>query len=265
MTVILVVGDTHGHFDLLVEHIEAASRHFGPLDAVVAVGDFLPSGDGVPLPDPLPSFDVPVSFIGGNHEPWLALDQLDGTQLAPGLRYLGRVGVCDVEGLRVAFLSGIHGAAVSDRSAADRRSFKERRHWVREELDQLISAASDESIDLLMTHEWPLGFAEDRYGVPVGSADVARLSAHLGPRLHVCGHMHLRRSGVLAGVAVEAAGFVPDGCVGSFVTRWDDSTVAVDDPWPDSDTPEVFVRRASQLRGKSARRFTARTSRTPIT
>lgn len=265
MTVILIAGDTHGHFDLLGEHINAAARTHGAIDAVVAVGDFLTGGEGTQLPQPAPSFGAPVWFIGGNHEPWLALDGLGPAELAPGLTYLGRAGTCQIAGLSVAFLSGAYGPRVSEGPALARDTFKDKTCWVREELDHLAEIAGTTSVDLLVTHEWPAGFAADRYGVPVGSSDIARLSARLEPRLHVCGHLHLRRSGFLGAVRVEVAGYVPDGVTGSFVTRWDGGEgVEVADAWPDSQIPEAFALRIRALKGKAARRYAARTSRVPV-
>ena len=128
------VGDVHGHQHLMVERltrweVAAGSR----LGFVLQVGDFEPHRHEADLvtktgparykrlgdfPDFLhgrAKFPWPVYAIGGNHEPYGWLDEMaEGGVLAPNCSYLGRAGCTEIEGLRVAFLSGIYSPKAFD-------------------------------------------------------------------------------------------------------------------------------------------------------
>jgi hypothetical protein len=229
------VGDVHGSWQVAVRQLWELDDRVGGLDVVFQVGD----GQAYRHPDEsaglhpdsrhrdvhsdYPSVvdgrgpPAPVYFIGGNHEPWPALDDSGpGPWGRPDVSFLGRAGCVRLAGLVVAFLSGIGSAEVSDLDATQRVSPAQRAHWVHQELDTVReSAAAFGHVDVLLTHNWPASLGFDRHGQPAGDAAEARLAADLHPTLYLCGHYHRRYSTSLDGIGVEAMGLVtaasPDG------------------------------------------------------
>jgi hypothetical protein len=159
------------------------------------VGDFLEVVSGrIRLP-------APVFFIGGNHEPWQALDvQGPGPWGIPEVRFLGRAGVVEVEGLRVAFLSGIHCEDVSEGYQRP-PGLKRAGCWNQSDIDVLIGI--DGGVDVLLTHDWPMLDAAAVPGRPIrfnrGNDLISELLGLLEPSLHACGHHH-RSARVQVGV-----------------------------------------------------------------
>lgn len=204
-----IIGDIHADFSAADAMIR---RHAGPVDAIFSVGDAEPNrteadSRGVSAPSKyrkvgdFPAFaagnrvmDAPVYFIGGNHEPWPALDAHGPGEWAPGFHFLGRSGVREVAGLQVAFLSGIYSEHVSERDELDEIAptrLKDYGYFTKSHINDLLDQAQDKKIDLFITHEWPAGlsYLHNDAG-PVGSHDIRALTDILAPQVHVCGHMH---------------------------------------------------------------------------
>ncbi len=199
-----VIGDVHGSFRQAAKAIAKAKRRVGELDAVLGVGDLeanrhardaagVATGKGHrrwvgEFPQVLRGaidLGAPLWFIGGDHEPWAALDARGPGELAPGVSFLGRAGVRDVAGLKVAYLSGVYGDA-SGGDMFNRHGRDERACYVRAEITALErSAERAGAVDVFVTHDWPADLlGED------GDAELARLSRVIGAPLHVCGHRH---------------------------------------------------------------------------
>ncbi|MFD4829154.1 metallophosphoesterase [Streptomyces uncialis] len=227
---VLVVGDVHGEFELLAEWAAAARRVHGPLDAILAVGDVEPNRDeedasGVHGPakyrkvgdfplvrEGLLDLGAPLYFIGGNHEPWPALDDAGPGWWSEGAYFLGRAGVADVAGLRVAFLSGIYSPRITDVPKARRDTVKERTYYTGEELEQVSRAGRRAGqVDILLTHDWPSGVAGPHRGTPVGRPELRALSERLRPRWHFCGHMHHRHRAAIGMTEVVCLGHIRSG------------------------------------------------------
>lgn len=207
-----VVGDIHGNFSLadrlIRERLERDGS--GPVDAVFSVGDAEPNrteeeslgvsgpskyrkvGDFPEFAAGKLSMGAPVYFIGGNHEPWPALDAHGPGEWAPGFHFLGRSGVREVAGLTVAFLSGIHSAHFSDPPRPPARErLKDHGYFTAPDVRHLLAQARKKSIDLLITHDWPEGLSFRHHsGAPVGCERIRSLTDRLAPQVHVCGHMH---------------------------------------------------------------------------
>ncbi|WP_276961378.1 metallophosphoesterase [Ferrimicrobium acidiphilum] len=100
-TTFLAIGDVHGHWECVIEAIALAEAILGKApDLVLQVGDAEPHRNeedlaGCHAPKKYRSVgdlsalrqgDIrsPVYFIGGNHEPYVALDALPGPFLLPG-------------------------------------------------------------------------------------------------------------------------------------------------------------------------------------
>lgn len=217
-TRVIALGDIHGSFKSAVADIKAATKEMGRVDAVLCVGDVeanrnardaagVATGRGhrrwvgefpqvldgrLPIP-------VPMWFIGGEHEPWQALDVRGPGPLAPNVSFLGRAGVRSVAGLTVGFLSGVYGE-YSHRDLGDRLGRDERCCYVDAEVIALKRGVQKKGrIDILLTHDWPSGVLGE-----LGDPQLRELAQHVVPRVHVCGHHHLRVSGLVDGVPVEA-------------------------------------------------------------
>jgi hypothetical protein len=173
--------------------------------------------------------------VPGNHEHWPSL--CIGSELGftgydehgflvsatyPRLRVSPRVNVWEWDGLVYASLSGANSIDFQFRT--------EGRSWWRDEsptdahVDKLTSLVGERQVDILITHDAPLD-AIDAMNLYPRSADAqswwsplavayARESsrvigvarARLAPRVHVCGHHHVRRSVRIDGTAVELLG-----------------------------------------------------------
>ncbi|MCX4469262.1 metallophosphoesterase [Micromonospora sp. NBC_01655] len=227
---VLVVGDVHGEFELLAGWSAAVGEALGPLDAILAVGDVEPNrdetdaagvhgpakyrrvGDFPLLVEGLLDLGAPLHFIGGNHEPWPALDAAGPGRWSEGVHFLGRAGVTEVAGLRVAFLSGIHSPRITDVPRARRDTARERTYYTAEEVHQVSRAARRAgAVDVLLTHDWPAGLTGPRRNGPVGRAELRTLCERLRPRWHFCGHMHDRHRGAIGPTEIVCLGHIRSG------------------------------------------------------
>lgn len=234
------IGDVHGSFGAVAALVDLAKRDLsGSMDAVLCVGDMeanrnardaagVATGKGHrrwvgEFPKVVSGeieIGAPLWFIGGDHEPWARLDSRGPGEVVPGVTFLGRAGVRDVCGLRVAFLSGVRGAA-SEGDLFSRGGRDERACYVDIEIVALQrSMRRHESIDVLLTHDWPEGLDGD-----TGSADVRSLLDVTTTSLHICGHHHIRKSGAIGVTQIEALADVTSGADGyaTFVKRRDGS------------------------------------------
>lgn len=240
--IIAVVGDVHGRWTELASQLELARGFLdGPdeLEAVFQVGDAEPTlgegqlqevfakpdrhrlGDFHRVASGEIALPAPLFFIGGNHEPWRTLDRNGGLvrgggPIAPGVHFLGRSGVVEVAGMRVAFLSGIRrpdGPTLPTPQARDAlESPREDGYFVQEELDELRGASSP---DLLLTHDWPAGSDFVHKTAWAGDEEIAQVVRRLRPIASFHGHLHRRQDFDIDGIPVFAR-----GCWGQGVPEW---------------------------------------------
>jgi lariat debranching enzyme len=200
-------GDIHGDHASLVGRLDDIIQQLQtPLEFVLQVGDFEPVRDESDLrlmtgPESrrqLGSFHrvlsgelvypAEVIFIGGNHEPYGWLEEIpEGARIFEGITYLGRAGVVERAGLRIAGLTGIHSPLryelpVPPDWTSKKTLLKEPTYFRRPHVERLLSGGT---IDILMTHDWPAG----HFG-PFGNPQSRALLHTLRPRLHLAGHMH---------------------------------------------------------------------------
>lgn len=206
----VIVGDIHRSFESLAEALEAARGRWGQIDFILATGDVEANrnhDDHLGVVNPphyrgigeFPrvvtgdiSLGAPLHFIGGNHDPYPALDQAGPGEWTPGVWWLGRSGITRIADVNVAFLSGIYSRKLSDAPELKRNDAKQRIYWHRSELEQLIRAGRrfHGKVDVLLTHDWPSGVGTDREGNPAGDPSLRRLAEALRPSIHACGHNH---------------------------------------------------------------------------
>ena len=214
------IGDIHGRFHRVQGWLAALEEALGrEADLVFAVGDveaFLCAEDhrrkAAKRAMPAEFADYaegratlrhPFWFIGGNNEDFETLHPIpDGGELPGGCHYLGRAGVRRMEGLTVAYLSGITAPTQFERpleapsTAATR---KQAGYFRKPEVVRLVSEASQVEVDLLLVHEWPKGIvrrskgrALRAYRFPwIGSPVTREVLEHLRPSWLWAGHSHV--------------------------------------------------------------------------
>jgi len=204
-----VYGDIHGNVDLMYNHAISLSD----IDVVLQVGDFTPirrdedfahyfaprrhdlPGDFVDYFEGKKEAPFLTLFIGGNHEPWGVLaEHKDGGFLVPNIFYLGRSGVVDVRGVRIAGLTGLydpnHYRLPLSTDCSD--SWK---YYREDEVKKL----EGEEFDILLLHDWakPLSQMEvlqgqgldavSRQSIPTPTFN---LIERVQPELVFMGHEH---------------------------------------------------------------------------
>ncbi|MCY1045374.1 metallophosphoesterase [Corallococcus sp. bb12-1] len=216
---VAALGDIHGRFHRVEAWLDALEEARGRrVDLVLAVGDveaFRRADDhkrkaakrAMPAEfaeyaDGLRRVKRPLYFIGGNNEDFEALHDLpDGGELAPDVHYLGRAGLREVRGLRVAYLSGIHAPRFIDQPLKRPTTLdtaKQAGYFRAAEVEQ-VAALQD--VDLLLVHEWPRGIVqkarEERLAperpLPspwIGNPVTRKLVDVVHPRWVLCGHSH---------------------------------------------------------------------------
>jgi len=224
-TCFAAAGDVHGYTHALVDLVCAWEQETGDdISFVLQVGDFEPHRDlddlrtmAAPMKykelgafheyfTGRATFPWPVYFVGGNHEPYGFLGQHpQGAWLVPNCRYLGRVGVITLAGLRVVFLTGIYREKDfrASRPSVDQIERLPNKRFTAITEEDVVQALSYESADILLLHDWPTGIVapgdEARFERKLRHPDqpqfgnpYARILIDLmHPQLVLCGHMHI--------------------------------------------------------------------------
>ncbi|TAN29982.1 MAG: hypothetical protein EPN30_01520 [Actinomycetota bacterium] len=225
-TTFLAIGDVHGQWDCVIEAISSATDILGHVpDLVLQVGDaealrtesemamvagpqvYAALGDFWRLQEG--DLPCPVYFIGGNHEPFQALDEAEQANggppipWGPNVYYLGRAGAAELHGLNIAWLSGIFRETMPDKRGNGKKS---NYHYVATDIEKTRTQAKDlGQIDILVSHDWPQGIEQGR-----GTEHILDLNCTLLPQLHVCGHHHRFKDAEIFSRRVHALGYVPD-------------------------------------------------------
>jgi Icc-related predicted phosphoesterase len=231
------VGDVHGRWREALALVGAACAQAGvaasELSAILQVGDAEPQrtqaeADLVPGPakyrklgdfhevvDGEIVFPAPLYFIAGNHDPFPALDADGGLvggggAWGPNVAYLGRAGMVGIGGLKVAFLSVIHGERTF-REAGEGRlraaAGKRAGHYTPAELAVAHEALTQGAL-VLVAHDWPTGLSEvSRFGA-TGDENIRALIDKHQPLLSLHGHMHRPDSAILGETQVECLAIV---------------------------------------------------------
>jgi len=207
--VFAAVGDVHGHMHTMVNHLQALEAHCGsPLSFVLQVGDFQPvrneedlnsmsvpskyrkMGDFHDFSNGRSSFPWPVWFIGGNHEPYGYLENHpDGAELIKNCHYLGRTGMQELHGLKIAGLTGVSGET-------DKGGLKSLGHYRDEQINRLLDLGSP---DILLLHDWPAGLGcQDQRFSTRGDETLRTVVEILKPQILFCGHQHHNFSTVIS-------------------------------------------------------------------
>ena len=129
---------------------------------------------------------VPTYFVGGNNEDFDVIDALrrgeTPAETTVTNAHLLASTVAEVEGLRIAGLSGNYAPTKYDEDRED-LSDDRRRHFVRDDVERLKEA---DDVDVLLTHEAPHGLIY--YGYDAGCERIDELLDALEPDLCLVGH-----------------------------------------------------------------------------
>ena len=223
-----IVGDVHGDHWAMIRLLQGWEKsRKKPLDLVLQVGDFEPHRDESDLATmaapakyrdlgdfPIfargaAQFSWPITFIGGNHEPYGWLENWpDGGQIAPNCHYIGRANAIQIGDLRVAGLSGIFqpqlfGQKRPDVSQFGNQSNKNWIGWNQGDIEKLLTLGRS---DIFLLHEWPIEFgAGQRHFADSAARDWIELALQsLQPQLIFCGHLHHRLRSAIRVNGVDA-------------------------------------------------------------
>lgn len=201
---VLFCGDARGNVDALMTKIGKVHASNGPFDAVICTGAFCEpegseneeySGQLEPYITGKKTVPVPVYCIGGiGRGSRHIVETLRGTQ---GITYLGRQGITQVCGLKVAFLDGRYNAAAYG-SEEESQMYYSKKH-----VESLKKAIMDMEgdVDILLTIDWPEGVltglkgSQDLAGKVSSSGPVAELAVLARPRYHIAAsnNVHVAR------------------------------------------------------------------------
>lgn len=212
---ILILGDSHGRYDLVRDACQAAEISHG-IVAAIQVGDFglfprplhrLLNGDSGPFP-------VPVHVIDGNHEDhqWIHESKSDKIILAwskANLHYHDRGTVIEMDGATIGFIGGaLHADRRQKWADMWKSSLSGNRgnrvpadpvwaNWVTDgDLKRALSAFTAAPPDLIISHSCPAGIGIGMTGALhlIEDADrfITRAGFFAGP-FHDCGEGGLTR------------------------------------------------------------------------
>ncbi|XP_054278247.1 CWF19-like protein 1 [Macrosteles quadrilineatus] len=187
---VLVCGDVNGKFKTLFSRVEKVNKKNGPFDLLLCVGNFFGPNTSEEewnlYKTGKKSVPVYTNILGPNDEEQLRFyPEINGSELAPNISYLGRRGVFSVsEGLKVAYVSGTEG----DRDAATRFTAAD---VVRVRDSCVKGQPSYRGVDVLLTSQWPQGVTQrdekTDIRVPSGSELLSWLAVQIKPRYHFAG------------------------------------------------------------------------------
>jgi hypothetical protein len=204
---VFVAGDVRGNLGKLLTTVEAQVAEVGAFDMLLCVGSFLPEGDEAASLGSYLSGEkkVPldVYFIDAGAALVHAAPQ--GRKLCDNLHFFGGYGVREVNGLRIAFLSGRYNPDTYDVDEVDfvGDSFTSK---AVSELQKIVTEdRKQRGIDILLTSGWPANIADsitDEAGRPPVLDDglswqescawpLAELAHAIEPRYHLFGSADL--------------------------------------------------------------------------
>ena len=146
--VILFVGDTHGEFQIF-DYIRN-NNIVAPDDTIIQVGDF---GFWPKFSKKWKSPGCRVLAIDGNHESFPMLQHETVEEMAQDLFYVPRGTILTIEGTTMGFMGG--GESIDKAYRAKNFDWFAEERVSDSDIEKLIKASHDVSLDLLVTHTPP--------------------------------------------------------------------------------------------------------------
>ncbi|KAG4098737.1 lariat debranching enzyme, C-terminal domain-containing protein [Neocallimastix lanati (nom. inval.)] len=233
---VAIVGCCHGTMSSLYASIKKTERTYNvKVDLVIICGDFQSIRNETDLkciscPDKYKTIGdfhkyysgeilapYMTLFIGGNHESSNYLSELYyGGWVCKNIYYIGGSGVVNLNGLRIAGLSGIYKDNHFDMSQYEKmpydnntiRSVYHVRKFNWQKLMQI-----EEPVDIMISHDWPTGipfygnyndllrgknfFRQDMFSYNLGSTPNNDLLVHLKPSYWFSAHLHCKFAAIV--------------------------------------------------------------------
>lgn len=233
---VAIVGCCHGTMSSLYASIKKTERTYNvKVDLVIICGDFQSIRNETDLkciscPDKYKAIGdfhkyysgeilapYMTLFIGGNHESSNYLSELYyGGWVCKNIYYIGGSGVVNLNGLRIAGLSGIYKDNHFDMSQYEKmpydnntiRSVYHVRKFNWQKLMQI-----EEPVDIMISHDWPTGipfygnyndllrgknfFRQDMFSYNLGSTPNNDLLVHLKPSYWFSAHLHCKFAAIV--------------------------------------------------------------------
>nr|BAN65090.1 lariat-debranching enzyme, putative [Babesia bovis] len=228
---VAIAGCVHGELDMIYEKIKKKDDEDNTKTVVVlCCGDFQAIRNAADLEDLCcpPKYkhygdfkdyyegkkEAPILtiFVGGNHEAPMFLKELYyGGWVAKNIYYMGHSGLVNINGLRIAGLSGIYDARDFKRGyfeTAPLNEFTKRSSYHIREFDVEKLMMVENPVDIVISHDWPRGIerfgnvnelihkrkhlAPDINAKKLGSPHAWDLLKKLKPRYWFAAHHHIR-------------------------------------------------------------------------
>lgn len=200
MKKILLVGNVDGKFEYLFEKISLLSSKGQTFDCLFCVGNTLTFTFNImPYITLEKTFPLPTYFLDSS-ELSFSLNDLfpEGKEIFNNFTFLGRSGIKEIQGLKVAYLNGI-------KSETHLNLYKDKQannlefsgcYYTKLDFDNLTKKyeecqqkTSEFYIDFFLTNEWPQGFANGLSEFPKSISNfsnyIANLANILNPRYHI--------------------------------------------------------------------------------
>jgi Icc-related predicted phosphoesterase len=175
------VGDVHGDY----AGLRSRMNRFPNIKEWVQVGDL--GGKDISYED----FPSHLSFISGNHENWNDIEKMHTHNWPDHVLHIENGGWARIEGLEILGLGGNYSPKFYE-YPADKLQQERRRHFVKEQVEELIDIARDTNIDILLTHEAPSPYMKEWGGSnrDMGIEVITELIQEIKPKIHFFGHHH---------------------------------------------------------------------------
>ncbi|EPS40025.1 hypothetical protein H072_6142 [Dactylellina haptotyla CBS 200.50] len=160
---------------------------------------------------------IPTIFVGGNHEASTHMWEVNlGGWVCPNIYYLGGTGVINVNGIRIAGVSGIYNENSYrkpryEKPPFDDRSMRGAYHYRAHELFKLNMLSGD--VDVFISHDWPEGitkygnekkllqakyhFRAEVAAGKLGSPPLRNMLLKMKPKYWFAAHMHVKFPAVI--------------------------------------------------------------------
>jgi Icc-related predicted phosphoesterase len=202
--ILSVVGDVHADITSLLEHskselysiltvgdvqmytsqAEALIDKVGYLKNKVSIDNFLTTIDNKQIS----RFSVPVNSILGNHDNFVNLQSPIYNSM--NFSYLKNGTIFKVGSLTIGILGGVF-SPKNFQTPISAQLATRKKYFLEEEIMNLIKAASGQQIDILVTHQAPLGVLPKLpSNVDEGNGHLTTLLETLKPKYLIHGHHH---------------------------------------------------------------------------
>ena len=198
MQKVLIAGDIQSNLDFLVEKINQFTLKNQTFDFILCVGKTLSKASISNYLSGTKKFPLPLYFIDTSEiSPALHSLYPNGQQLGHNIYFLGRSGIKDINGIKIAFLSGVHNDIASflfsNRGLDQGPHLYNGGYYTDKEIQKIIQDQADlkceKGVDIFLSSEWPQGFnnnLDNSFTTAISncSSDVSKLALILKPRYH---------------------------------------------------------------------------------